>query len=447
MHFFPRYKNLWRGFFVIFAGMKRPVVIGLFLLLALTACHHKGPEPVEGPTKMDLASPELSAIDSLMWQRPDSALLCLIPWFDTCRDGVHTVSTDYNRHYANLLLAELLYKNDSAQANRAELQQAMAYFDSLVRQTTPPTSLRAKRGNPRGPGGLKNTSPNPTDDLFFLSARAHYINGVGYSEQDSVVQACKEYIQSLEIMEERFGEKELVGKKAQFMALTHTRLASLFSDLYLHEQAIYFGKTALEYYQKYDASLWHLAWVLEEIGSQYDMMDNYDSTGYYYHRSLSLLPDTNNLIYSDIATRLAFLSYKTDGVTQISLNQLQVLIGQSETQKETLSRCAIIGEIYYHEGLYDSAWFYLKKVFQESQSINSKKPAADWLVEICKFQGRQSEIMEYADFLIPFANRNENQGYLKSQLTEFYNEYKQKKQETLHQNNLKETLRKVGLTT
>ena len=46
----------------------------------------------------------LAEIDSLMWQQPDSALSCLLPYFDTCcRDGVHTVSTDYNRHYAHLL--------------------------------------------------------------------------------------------------------------------------------------------------------------------------------------------------------------------------------------------------------------------------------------------------------------------------------------------------------
>ena len=103
--------------------------IGLFLF-ALAACTHKPqvPEPVEGPTL------ELSAIDSLMWRQPDSALTRLLPWFDTCcRDAACHVSTAsaYNRHYANLLLSELLYKNDYSQTNRAELQRAVAYFDSI----------------------------------------------------------------------------------------------------------------------------------------------------------------------------------------------------------------------------------------------------------------------------------------------------------------------------
>ena len=103
--------------------------IGLFLF-ALAACvqRAKAPEPVEGPTY------ELQSIDSLMWRQPDSALTRLLPWFDTCcRDAACHVSTAsaYNRHYANLLLSELLYKNDYSQTNRAELQRAVAYFDSI----------------------------------------------------------------------------------------------------------------------------------------------------------------------------------------------------------------------------------------------------------------------------------------------------------------------------
>ncbi|MBR3491681.1 MAG: hypothetical protein IKH44_05230 [Bacteroidales bacterium] len=108
----------------------------------------------------------MTSIDSLMWQQPDSALMCLLPCFDTCcRDGVHTVSTAYNCHYAHLLLAELLYKNDNPQINRPELQQAVSYFDSLVRQAPP---LQ------RGKGDSKH-KPISNNDLFFLSARAHYI--------------------------------------------------------------------------------------------------------------------------------------------------------------------------------------------------------------------------------------------------------------------------------
>ncbi|MBO6024206.1 MAG: hypothetical protein J6P83_05065, partial [Bacteroidales bacterium] len=105
--------------------------IAWFLLLA--ACTRPDDNLVEtrhGTSLPSVISPELFVIDSLMWQQPDSALMRLLPYFDTCRDVSRNVSTsaEYNRHYAHLLLAELLYKNDYALTNRAELLRAVDYF-------------------------------------------------------------------------------------------------------------------------------------------------------------------------------------------------------------------------------------------------------------------------------------------------------------------------------
>ena len=167
-----------------------------------------------------------------MQSRPDSALTLLL-------DSI------MNDPYYQLLLSEALYKNDYQQANRTELLATMAYFDSLS-----------------GRDGVHSVSTNDA----FLAARCHYMNGVGYYETDSVVPACAEYLKALEIMENHFKEKDFVGHKAKFMALTHTHLCGLFSDLYLHEQAIYFGKLSLAYYQKYKAESWYIAWVLDNNG-------------------------------------------------------------------------------------------------------------------------------------------------------------------------------------
>ena len=113
--------------------MKRHCLIGLVLLAALAACtpSPKDVEPVETPAPELVPEPvegregptlPLQAIDSLMWQHPDSALQCLL----ACRDVSQNVSenandtlgdvsgnvstTTFDDHYANLLLAELLYK-------------------------------------------------------------------------------------------------------------------------------------------------------------------------------------------------------------------------------------------------------------------------------------------------------------------------------------------------
>ena len=390
---------------------------------------------------------ELSAIDSLMWRQPDSALACLIPYFDTCcRDAMIaspdttdmmrriqcvSTTTTFNRHYANLLLAELLYKNDYDQANRSALQQAVAYFDSLthtLNDTPKPKRLIA---------GTDPLSLTRNNNLAFLDARAHYINGVGYYENDSMVEACAEYLKALEVMESRFEEKELTGHKARFMAFTYTRLTDLFSDLYLHEQAIYFAQNSLAYYNRPSNPLWYTARMLNEIGSQFDMMKKLDSAVFYYQTAIEILDDTATLLYRDIATHLAYLKYNTNNQTESALIELYYLLSESENEKEYCSRCAIIGEIYYHEKLYDSAWIYLNKVFHNSQSKYFKKQVAEWLVEICRVQNRNTETFDYVEFLVPFANQEENQSEIKSHLAELYNAFRQAKLSRRHRQMVK----------
>jgi hypothetical protein len=243
---------------------------------------------------------------------------------------VHTVSTDpTDRHYYQLLLSEALYKNDSVQRNRRALQQAMAYFDSLVCGAPPPPL----KGDAQRAGDSKKIS-NLTPNLAFLAARAHYMNGVGYYENDSAVPACKEYMKALDIMQDHFEEKELVGYKAKFMALTYTRLTDVYSDLYLHEQAIFFARHSLPYYQKYDAPSWHLARMLSEIGTNYDMVKQLDSADYYYTNAILHLSDTTLLIYRDIRTHQCYLEYEMGKKPESSIAKLSKLLANSKSQNE-----------------------------------------------------------------------------------------------------------------
>ena len=93
--------------FIIFAAMKRMLSLGLLLLSLLAACTPKGDDGLvetrHGTSLPTMVSPELAAVDSLLWQQPDSALTCLLPYFDTCKDTQFSVSTAtaYDRHYAN----------------------------------------------------------------------------------------------------------------------------------------------------------------------------------------------------------------------------------------------------------------------------------------------------------------------------------------------------------
>ncbi len=145
------------------------------------------------------ASGILAAIDSLMGRQPESAFALLQEF--TVSPEADSLDV-FDSHYCQLMVSELLYKNDCAQTNRMELLRAADYFDSIA--------------------FAQSETP------VFLSARAHYMKGVGYYERDSVTDACREYLQALEIMEGRFEEKELVGQKANVMTLIYTHLTELF---------------------------------------------------------------------------------------------------------------------------------------------------------------------------------------------------------------------------
>ena len=177
-------------------------VIGILLVLLLFPyCGGREVQPSKG--KDNNAHAALAGIDSLMWRRADSAFALLQEF--VISPEAEELDT-FDGHYCQLLISELLYKNDCEQTNREELLQAVSYFDSLVREAPP---LQ------RGAGGLKTPQfPDLNDNITFLDSRTHYITGVGYYEKDSVVQACAEYLKALETMEEHFEEKDLVGKKA-----------------------------------------------------------------------------------------------------------------------------------------------------------------------------------------------------------------------------------------
>ncbi len=408
------------------------IVIGIISgLVLMAACARPSQVPelevAEQSRSIEGPSPALVAIDSLLWRQPDSALALLLPWFDSA-----AAPAEYDRHYAHLLLSELLYKNYCEQTNRAELLQAESYFDSISLFIDNHPHIPWSHCGPsfRECG---TQSPQTKDNISFLSARAHYMDGVGHYERDSLVPACREYMKALEIMEGRFDEKDLTGHKALFMAYAFSRLTDVYSDLYLHDQAIYFSRRSLEYYQKLEVPSWYTARMLCEIGAHYNMMDQLDSADYYYREARSVLCDTSVLMYRDIRAHQASIECKKNGRPDVALKELYFLLLQSESLVESMAREADIGEIYYNEREYDSAFKYLVEVFRKAPSTGSKKQAAEWLVDICKAEGRDSEILEYASFLAPFATQDEYNGAIKSQCTELYNAFRQKKMEFRHQ--------------
>ena len=424
-----------RKSFPKFAGMKRFGWIGLLVLLALVACAPKNnDDAVETWRAASLqitVSPELSAIDSLMWQQPDSALARLIPYFDTCcRDAKFCVSTTtaYNRHYANLLLAELLYKNDYAQTNRPALRQAVRYFDSLTfTLNDTPSPKRLIAGSSFREGGTLSLTRN--DNLVFLNARAHYIHGVGYYEKDSIVEACAEYLKALELMENHFQEKDLVGKKAKFMSYTNNHLGSLFSSQFMMESSIMCYKEALAFCLIAPTSAFGISNNCCRIGNQNDMIGEKDTAIYYYDKALENLPNTNNLTYRDIISSKALLNYQVNKTARTSIEELKSMVGQASDENERYTRFLTIGDIYYEEGQFDSARYYLEIVFENKEDVVSKIRAAEYLRTIYDSVGDKEKSDLYVHYLANHKKTDSENKAFVSKLNELFKNYLDKKKE------------------
>ena len=384
------------------------------MLVSCNSSKTTEPEAIEDRRRVETPSPELVFIDSLMWQRPDSSLLVLMEYKGD--------SNVFNTHYAQLLTSELLFKNDYAQTNRTELLQAVAYFDSLC-----------------GRDGVHTVSST----VAFLDARAHYINGAGYYECDSLIEACTEYLNTLRIMENHFDENELVDKKARFMALTYGRLLVMFKDQLMPESAIYCAKQYLVYNQIAPTSLNAKANILYQIGLEYHILHQPDSVVFYYDAAFNALHNRNTIVYRDLVVSQAVFDYYEVHDTIKALDSLKSMAAQAESETERITRYSTIGDIYHNARQFDSAKVYLKAVFDFSNDDIIKKLAAKTLHDIAISEGDTLKANQYAQFLIEdVAAAAENQKRV-SQLNDLFQNYLQEKQEAA---SLRERRKAVRLT-
>ena len=363
--------------------MKRHrLFIGWILLLALASCH----APVKtrhGTSLPPDVSPELVFIDSLMWHQPDSALMHLIYYFKPTGDSI-TISTrtEYNRRFAHLLLSELLFKNQFPQTNRESLLRSVEYFDSLMMADTLGTDARG--------ASLQ----------AFMAARAHYMNGVGYYEHDSVIEAYNEYIHALEIMENRFPNIETqifasLPHLPRFMMLIYCRLGGLFSDQYMQEPAIYCFQKALVFNKLEPIFPDSYSSLLYSIGLQYDKLQQNDSAFYYYDEALRLLPDTNNQLLRTLMASKANLNYASSEDVEPAVSDLKRIAAQADSYEKPW-HFFLIGQIYYNENQYDSALVYLKPTFEQSKNIDTKALIAKFLHDIYQSRGDTLTAAQYA---------------------------------------------------
>ena len=385
--------------------MKLRDYIGIVLMALVMGCNT--PPPVghplsegEGP-----AHEALVGIDSLMWKQADSALAVMLEFAGSeAADGLDA----FEGHYCQVLVAELLFKNDYKQSNRTEVLKAVRYFDSI--------------------------------DDGFLAARAHYMNGVGFYERDSVVAACGEYLKALEVVETHFPGIETqdvaslqVEHLPRFMDLTYCRLAELFSDQFMQEPAIVCCKKALAYKRIEPVPQLFYCRSLEFLGRQYSKLNLYDSAAYCFDEALRLLPDTNNLVYRDVVSQYALLKYETEEDGESFIQDLKCMMAQAADESERLTRYLTIGAIYMDKGLNDSALKYLTPVFMYKDDDISVKKAARCLREIYQSKGDTEKAAQFAMYQAENESLERESNALASRLNDMFQshiEWEKEKAET-----------------
>lgn len=392
-------------------------IIGVLALL-LVACtqSNKVPETsapelaeeVEGPTY------ELSQIDTLMWHHPDSALAVMMEFAASPKADSLNV---FEKHYCQLLVSELLYKNDYGQSNRTELLQAIHYFDSLMQ--------------------VPELVEEPSRYVnVFLSARAHYMNGVGYYERDSVVAACGEYLKALEIVETHFPNLETqdfaslhVEHLPRFMALTYNRLGDLFSGQFMQEPAIVCYKKSFVFSKIEATSANGIANLMSHLGNQYSILQQMDSAGYYFNEAFKYFADTNNLAYRDLISGLALYNYYSGKSVESAVSDLKRMATQTKDEDERLTRFFTIGSIYFEIRQFDSAMVYLTRVFENKDNVVMKRGAARSLRDIFQVKGDTLKATQYARYQVENPALEAESNRQVSQLNDLFQQHLQWEQE------------------
>ena len=398
------------------------VYIGIVLMAVMVGCTPPGPlsegerlpRPAATPSQRGTKAHEaLEGIDSLMWVQPDSALKVMLEFAGS--EAADSMDA-FEGHYCQVMVAELLFKNYYAQSNLTEVLKAVGYFDSIVGMNG---------ADARGASPQRGVSVRERD--AFLAARAHYINGAGYYEHDSLIEACGEYLFALRMMESYFAEGEMVGHKARFMALTYNRLGDLFSAQFMQEPAIYCCKQSLAYDRIAQTSTDKIANTLLQLGKQFDKLKEYDSASYYYERILEIHPDSQTLLYRDAVCMLALSEYSAHHDTLASLDSLKRMASQAANEDERLGRFVGIGSIYQDMGQYDSAKVYLEPVLGKYGKRG--KVAARLLRDIALIEGDTVKANQYAQFLIEdVTSAAKNQAQV-SQLNDMFQQHLQWEQE------------------
>ena len=257
------------------------------------------------------------------------------------------------------------------------------------------------------------------------------------------MEACAEYLKTLEVMEEHFEDKDLVGHKARFMAYTYNRLGDMFEEQLLAEPAIVCYKQALFYCRRNPTSIYGIPVLFYNLGIQYDLANQKDSAAFYYDKALANIPDYDNIHYRDIITSKSVLAFNLGFCVDSVIKDLKYVISLTSDDIERTYRFLNLGNILFESKLYDSSRFYLETVFEQQEDIQSKILAAENLSSIYQMEGDSIKSQKYTSFLAGFTMSEIEKKKDVSKINEMFKNYLTQKQEKRAEEEREKAIKRV----
>ena len=311
-----------------------------------------------------------------------------------------------------LLLSEALFKNDYQQPDTFTINKIVNYYDSLG------TIMRANK------------------DLQFQRARAYYYQGVTRQEQDDIVGTCQAFLNSLEIMETNFAEKDMDYDKTRFMALIYSRLGALFLFEIEDEKACSFYKKSLYYFEKINDTV-AVAQFLRSIGDGYLLVKEFDSARIAYNQALIKIGSKDHLIYKDAMKGIAFIFFNKRETDSAFVIMKQLISTTTHSDKHLYE--FILGKMYYYSNQVDSAILYLKSGFLTENRF-SKLVASNMLNSLYEGVHNYDTAKIYNDYYIKESYEEIEKTNSKFQILSCYENYNLNKAEKKQKSINKETI-------
>ena len=373
------------------------------------------------------------------------------------------LSVDY--YEKQIHIADSLYKNYLPQYNFEEVKAAVEFFDSV--QLSAISRQRWRLFNKKA----DNEKRLIAESRLLTAAKAHYYHAVGLTERDDIVGACEHYLTALEIMEfetenlktsksesiltngkrlkskgkekEKAHGSQLIAhsskksvdrclltvdnpedyEKIRFLALIYSRLGELYHNEGCTSMAKDAYKKCINIYMSLNDSI-AFANYYKQLGDIYIIEDNYDSSLFFYNKSIESLDNANNPITRDSWKGIsAVLHHNGDVDSSYKIIKELVSVADGDEQYAYKTKLA---QMYYKDEVYDSALIYFEEVLKRDNKY-TKISAANYISKIYAAKGDAENsnyfLNLYSDELIEEFNRTSH----KSQIMKLYNDYMYKR--------------------